>query len=270
MLAAPLMNERRSVWGRLSSLLYWTSLLLLSFSFAVLVLTPKLLHRMRLEETSRQQQERRRELEEELRQLVMLRDKLADDPGFVRQWAGWANLHPDDSQWQIGLPESLRYQPRLKFSSDKGSVRQVSLPWWQPFIKHLATREGWQARWQLATFLLMLLSFACLHENAFEGQLAGQFRSLFTSLIGRYRRNSAEPTQFSKGNRCEQELHPPGLHLTGDEIAYSEAQQAEASVKVEPYASQDKTAGTERLRQTQAGDSSESPSPCSPVRRDIR
>jgi hypothetical protein len=227
MVAAPLMNERRSTWARLSSLLYWMSLLLLSCSFAVLVLTPKLLHRMRLEETSMRQQERRRELEEELRQLVMLRDKLADDPRFVRQWAGWANLDADSSQWQIGLPESLRYQPRLNFSAEKRSVRPVSVPWWQPFIRQLAEREGWQFQWQLAVLLLSLLSFTCLHERALEGQLVGHCRDLTAKFVGRYRRDPAVPTQNGETDHPVHEFETSDAHATGDQITSEESRDAE-------------------------------------------
>ena len=101
-------------------------------------------------------------------------------------------------------------------------------------MQSLAENETWRVRWQLATLLLALASFACLHEQAFEGQLARQCRGMAAGLLSRYLQTSPETTPQSEEADDTQLASAAAISQAGVQAIKLETQETAEAPELRP------------------------------------
>jgi len=177
----------RSEWGSLAvSLCFWGSLGGAALLTALLILSPRIVENERLQQRLVKNARELSLLTSEVEQLASLADALADDPDFVARLAATELKSSPAGVVHVPIGFELAFDARDLPVSQAGWNLS---PFWGLFIAEaLASPGSLRLGCQVATVILVLISFGCFQDRLFSETR----KSLHRRFQTRYRSRDAE------------------------------------------------------------------------------
>jgi hypothetical protein len=187
--SAAIDEERHlSLSGLVLSLGFWAALFAAAAIVGVVSLGPRWVRKIELERTYLERQVELVDLQQEVRRLESLADRLASDRVAARRIDPHRAVEmsrPGRAATAIELSPELRHDPRA--ATTHGPAVEWSDPWYLPLLQRLNDSPRAQAGACLVAAGLLLFGFVFLHENAGAATAGRALVMPFASLGGRYR-----------------------------------------------------------------------------------
>ncbi len=148
-----------------SSLGFWSLLLVAAGCFAAVTLAPKMLQTLRLRQTYELRQHQLVALEGELSTLHRVIDALEHDPAYAREMAQLDLEKHSTNEDVIQVDPELRLDPRTATTASHVSTRPPTDPW-EPTLVVLATDTTLRTALLSAAATLLLAAFTFLHDGS--------------------------------------------------------------------------------------------------------
>ena len=155
-------TEPRHDW--LTSLAFWLCLVFASFSYALVVLSPKLLTSFTLDQQRHVNQLKLVELEKQVTHMQKVIEALQHDPAFAKQLAHTDFERHRGEIERIPVSGSLALIARP--TCPDLAMPLPDLPWYSPVLRGVAHHRSVSNALLLVSAGIILYAFACLHDRS--------------------------------------------------------------------------------------------------------